>query len=114
MQGSDDVERDRADLARGFQDAVIEVLVEKTAHLTEALGYHTVVVGGGVACNQALLASLRERLRGDARVVAATPRLNQDNAAMIGAAGAWRLAQGEVSSWDLEPRSDLPMPGLVA
>jgi N6-L-threonylcarbamoyladenine synthase len=114
VQGSDDLERDRADLARSFQDAVLEVLVEKTAHLTESLGYHTVVVGGGVACNQALLHRLRERLRGDARVVAATPRLNQDNAAMIGAAGAWRLAQGEVSGWDLEPRSDLPMPGLVA
>ena len=114
VQASDDLERDRADLSRSFQDAVLEVLVEKTAHLTEALGYHTVVVGGGVACNQALLLRLRERVRGDARVVAATPRLNQDNAAMIGAAGAWRLAQGEVSGWDLEPRSDLPMPGLVA
>ncbi|HET7042546.1 MAG TPA: tRNA (adenosine(37)-N6)-threonylcarbamoyltransferase complex transferase subunit TsaD, partial [Gemmatimonadales bacterium] len=114
VQQSDDVERDRADLCRDFQDAALEVLVEKTAHLTEARGYPTVVVGGGVACNQALLARLRDRLAGTARVAAASPRLNQDNAAMIGAAGAWRMLQGERSGWEIEPRADLPMPGLVA
>jgi hypothetical protein len=32
---------------------------------------------------------------------------------MIAAAGAWRLARGERSGWDLEPRDDLPLPGLV-
>ena len=114
VQGSADLDRDRADLCRDFQDAAFDVLVEKTAHLTEALGYPTVVVGGGVACNQALLARLRERLAGTALVAAASPRLNQDNAAMIGAAGAWRMLQGERSGWEIEPRADLPMPGLVA
>jgi tRNA N6-adenosine threonylcarbamoyltransferase len=114
VQGSADLEKDRADLCRDFQDAALEVLVAKTAHLAEALGHPTVVVGGGVACNQALLTRLGDRLRGNARVVAASIRLNQDNAAMIGAAAAWRLAQGERSGWDTEPRSDLPMPGLVA
>jgi hypothetical protein len=33
---------------------------------------------------------------------------------MIAAAGAWRLARGERSGWDLEPRDDLPLPGLIA
>ena len=42
-----------------------------------------------------------------------SPRLNTDNAAMIATAGAWRLARGERSGWDLEPRDDLPLPGLV-
>ena len=77
------------------------------------LGYGSAMIGGGVACNQALVMRLRERLAGQARVSVASPRLNTDNAAMIAAAGAWRLARGERSGWDLEPRDDLPLPGLV-
>jgi N6-L-threonylcarbamoyladenine synthase len=105
---------DRADLARGFQDAAIDVLVAKTAHAVHSTGYTKAMVGGGVACNRALVASLTARLAGQARVSVASPRLNTDNAAMIGAAGAWRLARGERSGWDLEPRDNLPLPGLVS
>jgi N6-L-threonylcarbamoyladenine synthase len=107
-------EPDRSDLARGFQDAAIDVLTAKTAHAVEQLGYPTAMIGGGVACNRTLAASLAERLAGRARVSVASPRLNTDNAAMIAAAGAWRLARGERSGWDLEPRDDLPLPGLTA
>jgi N6-L-threonylcarbamoyladenine synthase len=107
-------ERDQRDLARGFQDAAIEVLTAKTAHAVEELGYPTATIGGGVACNRTLAARLAERLAGRARVSVASPRLNTDNAAMIAAAGAWRLARGERSGWDLEPRDDLPLPGLTA
>lgn len=105
---------DRADLARAFQDAAIDVLVAKTAHAVSSTGYNLAVVGGGVACNRSLVTALKERLAGDARVSVASPRLNTDNAAMIAAAGAWRLARGERSGWDLEPRDDLPLPGLVS
>ena len=112
---SPDLERrSSADIARGFQDAALDVLVAKTAHAVEALGYRQAMIGGGVACNRALVAPRsRERLAGQARVSVASPRLNTDNAAMIAAAGAWRLARGERSGWDLEPRDDLPLPGLV-
>ena len=103
---------EKADIARAFQDAVIDVLTAKTAHAVEALGYPTAMIGGGVACNRTLVGRLRERLAGRARVSVASPRLNTDNAAMIAAAGAWRLARGERSGWDLEPRDDLPLPGL--
>ena len=101
------------DVARAFQDAAIDVLTAKTAHAVRALGYPTAVIGGGVACNRTLAARLAERLAGRARVSVASPRLNTDNAAMIAAAGAWRLARGERSGWDLEPRDDLPLPGLT-
>ncbi|HVD31952.1 MAG TPA: tRNA (adenosine(37)-N6)-threonylcarbamoyltransferase complex transferase subunit TsaD [Gemmatimonadales bacterium] len=105
---------DPADIARGFQDAAVDVLVAKTAHAVEAAGYDQAMIGGGVACNRALVARLTDRLAGQARVSVASPRLNTDNAAMIAAAGAWRLARGERSGWDLEPRDDLPIPGLVS
>lgn len=113
VRASDDLERDRADLARGFQDAAVDVLVAKTAHAVDELGYETAVLGGGVACNRVLATRLAERLAGHARVSVASPRLNTDNAAMIAAAGAWRLARGERSGLDLEPRDDIPLPGLL-
>ncbi|HET8622687.1 MAG TPA: tRNA (adenosine(37)-N6)-threonylcarbamoyltransferase complex transferase subunit TsaD [Gemmatimonadales bacterium] len=113
VRGSDDLERDKADIVHGFQAAAIEVLVAKTAHAVEALGYPQAMIGGGVACNRTLADALRQRLAGIARVSVASPRLNTDNAGMIAAAGAWRLARGERSRLDLEPRDDLPLPGLA-
>jgi N6-L-threonylcarbamoyladenine synthase len=102
-----------ADIARGFQDAAIEVLTAKTSAAALELGYDRVMIGGGVACNKALVAAVREKLAGVAHVSVASPRLNTDNAGMIAAAGAWRLARGERSGWELEPRDDLPLPGLT-
>jgi N6-L-threonylcarbamoyladenine synthase len=113
VRASDDLERDKADIAQGFQTAAVDVLVAKTAHAVEALGYPQAMIGGGVACNRSLAAALRERLAGIARVSVASPRLNTDNAAMIAAAGAWHLARGERSGLDLEARDDLPLPGLA-
>lgn len=112
VRASGNLEADKADLARDFQDAVIEVLVEKTARAVEELGRETAVIGGGVACNRALALAMTARLDGLARVVVASPRLNTDNAAMIAAAGAWRLARGERSGLDLEPFDTGPLPGL--
>jgi N6-L-threonylcarbamoyladenine synthase len=112
VQASPELERDKADLARDFQDAVLEVLVEKTARAVDELGRETAVLGGGVACNRALAEAMQARLAGSARVVVASPRLNADNAAMIAAAGAWRLARGERSTLALEPFDTGPLPGL--
>ena len=50
VRGSDDLERDRAAIARAFQDAIIGTLVEKTARAARAYGRTRVVLGGGVAC----------------------------------------------------------------
>ena len=112
VQASRDLAADQADLARDFQDAVLAVLVEKTARAVDELGRETAVLGGGVACNRALAEAMTARLAGSARVVVASPRLNADNAAMIAAAGAWRLARGERSTLALEPFDAGPLPGL--
>jgi N6-L-threonylcarbamoyladenine synthase len=113
VRASPDLEADKADLARGFQEALIEVLVEKTAHAVIALGRPKAALVGGVACNRTLANRLRSRLEGQAEVCVASPRLNTDNAAMIAAAGAWRLGRGERDGLSLEPFDWRPLPGLA-
>lgn len=112
VQHSSALDEDAPHLARGFQDAVIEVLVSKTVDAAFAHQRHTIVLGGGVACNRTLAEAMR-RAAPECAVAVASPRLNTDNAAMIGAAGSWRLARGERHDSALEPRDTLPLPGLV-
>jgi N6-L-threonylcarbamoyladenine synthase len=107
----------RAHIARGFQDALIDTLAEKTLRGAAAHGRARIVLGGGVACNRALVSALRERARArlgaDAAVFAPGPRLATDNAAMIARAGLFRIQQGETSGFDLNAYASRPMPGLV-
>jgi N6-L-threonylcarbamoyladenine synthase len=100
-----------ADLARGFQDALIDTLVEKTARAVRAYRRERVVLGGGVACNRALVAAMRENLH--ATVFAPSPRLATDNAAMIARAGAFRFERGETAGPEINAYATLPLPGLA-
>lgn len=99
-----------ADLARGFQDALIDTLVEKTSRAARAHNREKVVLGGGVACNRALVAAMRERLP---NVFAPSVRLATDNAAMIARAGAFRFERGETAGPELNAYATLPLPGLA-
>jgi N6-L-threonylcarbamoyladenine synthase len=112
VRASAHLEADRAHLARGFQDAVFDVLLTKLDRAVAATGYLTVVLAGGVACSRTLATLAAARFAGRARVCVASPRLNADNAAMIARAGAFRLDRGEASDWTLDARADLPLPGL--
>jgi N6-L-threonylcarbamoyladenine synthase len=111
VRGSDNIERDRADIARGFQDALVETLVEKTARAAAMYKRDRVVLGGGVACNKALTEAIRARMVGDVQVYAPTPRLATDNAAMIARAGLFRYYEGERSSLDQAAFATAPLPG---
>ena len=106
---------ERGAIARAFQDALIETLVEKTARAVDQHGRRRVVLGGGVACNATLVAAMRQRFaRADVAVFAPTPRLATDNAAMIARAGLFHLERGERSDLDLNAFATQPIPGLVA
>jgi N6-L-threonylcarbamoyladenine synthase len=105
----------RADIARGFQDAVVETLVEKTMRAAVARGRRRIVLGGGVACNQALVNAMRSRAASvGATVFSPSQRLATDNAAMVARAGLFHLARGEIASLDLNAYATRPIPGMVS
>jgi N6-L-threonylcarbamoyladenine synthase len=109
-----DLDAERPHLARGFQDALIDALVEKTLRAAREHGRRRVVLGGGVACNRTLQAAMRERLAAiGAAVYAPSPRIATDNAAMIARAALFHLERGERSPLDLDAHASLPIPGLV-
>ena len=115
VRASTDIEADKADIARGFQDTLIDTLVEKTARAATAFGRERVVLGGGVACNRTLASAMRARLEpGGVKVFTPTPRLATDNAAMIARAAFFRFEKGERSGLDLNAYASSPIPGLVA
>jgi N6-L-threonylcarbamoyladenine synthase len=99
-----------AELAWGFQDAVIDVLARKTARAARAIGARSIVVGGGVAANRVLA----ERLAAEAALLGLPlhvprPGLCTDNGAMIGAAGGRRFLAGARAGLDLDARPNLPL-----
>ena len=90
------------DLAASFQDVVIRSLVGTTERLAAEYRPRTLIVAGGVACNEALRAATRacgERL--SVPVYFPSRHLSTDNAAMIAAAGSVKLAAGERAGLDL-------------
>ena len=103
------------DLAASFQEAVVDVLVGRAGEAVDATGVERVALVGGVAANRRLRERLREALepRGVALFVP-EPVLCTDNAAMIAAAGRFRLLRGERSDWRLDADPRPPLPGLAA
>jgi N6-L-threonylcarbamoyladenine synthase len=115
VHGSTDIEADKRDIARGFQDALIGSLVEKTFRAADAYGRTKVVLGGGVACNRTLADAMSERMKEiGATVFAPAPRLATDNAGMIARAGLFHFENGERSGLDLNAFASQPIPGLIA
>ena len=112
----------RADVARGFQEAVVETLAEKCRRALEATGHRCLVIAGGVGANR----RLRERLAEVVRSVGAELRFPRtefctDNGAMIALAGCLRLAagmhRGDIcvarANWRLEDSGELGNDGAT-
>ncbi len=115
VRDSADIGEDAPHIARGFQDAVVDTLVEKTWRAAKAHGRRKVVLGGGVAGNRALVSAMRARMTSlGGAVFAPSPRLATDNAAMIARAALHHGLRGARSDWSLSAHASLPLPGLSA
>jgi N6-L-threonylcarbamoyladenine synthase len=91
------------DLAASIQEAVVDVLVDKTFNAVEEAGVRAVAGGGGVVANR----RLRERLAEEAEARGISLHIPPmqfctDNGAMIAAAGAHHLAAGERTGFDAD------------
>jgi N6-L-threonylcarbamoyladenine synthase len=105
-----------ADVSASFQKAVIDILLDRTAHAMAMFradfpGANTLVVAGGVAANQAIGASLAGLCaREDFVIRIPPPRLCTDNAAMIAWAGVERLsANAAADPISVSPRARWPL-----
>ena len=115
---SDQSEATRADVARAFEDAIVETLAIKCRRALEAAGASRLVVAGGVGANRMLRQQLHEAGEKEGFSVH-FPRLEfcTDNGAMIALAGSIRLAAGQHDDaaikvrprWNLESLSALEM-----
>jgi len=88
------------DLAASFQEAVVDVLLEKTLHAAEEFSAREILVAGGVSANRAL----REAFQSKSPVMVNIPHISlcTDNAAMIATAGYYRFVHGVRDALDMD------------
>ena len=96
------------DLLASFQHAVIHELLTRAASSAEAMGAHTLIVSGGVACNSGLRRAAQAAGL-PYPVYFPTPGLSTDNAAMIAAAAFPKLARGEFARMDIAADANLTL-----
>lgn len=96
-------QRERADICASFEQAIADVLVSKTMRAAKEYQAHTVIMGGGVAANTYIRASLKNALaREMPKTTFIKPALRYctDNAAMIAAAGYFHAVKNDFTPWN--------------
>lgn len=102
-------------VAAAFEEAVVDALATKTVAAARDHGVAAVALGGGVAANRALRATLADRLGADGlALLVPPPAWCTDNGAMIGAAAGFRFAAGDRADAALEAIPNLALPWLEA
>ncbi len=95
-RGKELTDKDKMEIAREAEDAIVEVLVAKTLKALESNPVQSVILAGGVASNGRLRLTLREALKETATgLFTPSEGLYTDNASMIGAAAGARALLGD-------------------
>ena len=98
------------DICASFEQAVVDVLVEKTITAAKKAKHNRVVIGGGVAANHTLRKQLADRCREEGLdSFIPSPVFCTDNAAMIGLAGFFQFADGITVGPDADAFSRSPL-----
>ncbi|PAD46211.1 tRNA (adenosine(37)-N6)-threonylcarbamoyltransferase complex transferase subunit TsaD [Shouchella clausii] len=101
---------DRAALAKGFQESVVDVLVAKTVRAQAQFNVKQVVLAGGVAANKGLRKALTEAFANkDVTLLVPPLSLCTDNAAMIGACAHSMWLRGISGNMAMNARPGLPL-----
>jgi len=116
LQQMDQSQRDAQapDLAAGYQEAIVTVLVDKAFAAVKAYGVAALAVVGGVSANTRLR-SLLQRRASTSGIRLSLPPLSYctDNAAMIAAAGRQALLRGKRAALDMEANACLAVHALT-
>ena len=102
--------QDKANIAAGFQEAVVDVLVTKTLRAAKKYGVSHVLLAGGVARNSRLRNELKRRARSQKITFhIPSPILCTDNAAMVATVGYFMLQKGMTADLSLDAVPNLPL-----
>ena len=105
--------QDRADIARAFEDAVVETLTIKCTRALEQTGDSSLVVAGGVGANLRLRGALEQAgARNGVQVFFPRREFCTDNAAMVAYVGWARLAEGQRADGGIPVRARWPLSEL--
>ena len=115
IRNNDDSEQTRADIARAFEDAVVDTLMIKCKRALDQTGFKRLVMAGGVSANRTLRAKLAEMMqKRGGEVFYARPEFCTDNGAMIAYAGMVRLHSGAKAELGVTVRPRWPLAELPA
>jgi N6-L-threonylcarbamoyladenine synthase len=99
-----------ADVAASFQEAIVDVQVDKSLKAAAEEGVESVVIAGGVAANSRLRELMGQACdRAGLRLMAPHIRLCTDNGAMVAASGANLLARGSIADLSLPADPNLAL-----
>lgn len=95
---------DRLNLLAGFQESIVTALVSRTMKAARIYHPRSILLSGGVAANQRLRKAMGEAAaKRELAFYHPQPIFTTDNAAMIAAAGMFRLERGEKHNYEINP-----------